>query len=502
MKRLLWKELRERWPWALCWAAVILVAALPGHGQSFCGDFHLTYLGWALLPGLFAVLVGANAYSAEITRTRMFFTFSRPISWQALLTAKLLFAAIIACGIPLLAAVYFRFTCAEPYRAFATVLHLLAGVGLLAGILLVGYLTGLACSVVIPGVAGGILVLVTLLAFLAAGLALNGTDTEDLRQLGQVVALYAGTIIAIIVAGLSLTRFGIVLDVHERIKRFALCYAPVLAACWLLFTLMPLRAVDQLLLRWHPVITHVSPDGDYALVDWGNRSIFSTEMSNSMSNSNRGGMEFGERAEVIRLDDGAITMQLPVNSADPKAPSSAPNYLWEWHWLSGHRAYYTMPERISNNGATAGVIKPSIVILDAATGKQLEVPAPSGWMPPSQSPFGDYLISEIELNALPNHEYNHNNNHATNLYFLNTTTGQVTSTTIANYLGLNFWWMSNTRIGYRAEKRTLCPVSPNESERVKRLNGARMVGNQWMEPHWVLDPTPHFLDVPQKKDAS
>ena len=109
------------------------------------------------LPLLLALLLGAGAYASELTGERATFVFSRPVAWWRMLLAKLIFAAAIIIGATLLAALFYRLAAPAPYRHLATVPHLLAGAWGVAWKLGMLYLFGLACSVVLPGMAGGLL---------------------------------------------------------------------------------------------------------------------------------------------------------------------------------------------------------------------------------------------------------------------------------------------------------------------------------------------------------
>ena len=81
----------------------------------------------------------------------MLFLFTRALSWQQVLLAKILLGMAVAVSMPLLAALVLRLTVAAPYQPFVTPVTLLQGAAMVMGYNFVAYLVGLGCSIVLPG---------------------------------------------------------------------------------------------------------------------------------------------------------------------------------------------------------------------------------------------------------------------------------------------------------------------------------------------------------------
>lgn len=214
MRRLLWKEFRERRWWAAGWAISILGISLLLHGQSYCGE--ACYHGdWRYLPLLLAFLVGTGGYSSELKEQH--FIHARPLRWQTMLLAMLLFGAIIILGVPLLAALCYGLFHLH-HLPCVTLTHLLAGVGAVAYPMLLPFLFGLACSVLVPGLAGGILIAVVIVVSWLLGeflvVEMNGT-----RQTPPFFLIYH-IVLATFCAALSVLPIRIMLGTRERLKRF------------------------------------------------------------------------------------------------------------------------------------------------------------------------------------------------------------------------------------------------------------------------------------------
>jgi len=342
MTRLLWKEFRERRLWALVWAVAILGVSLFGQGQAFCGERELFFRPGLWVPVLLAVLVGAGTYAGELIGDRATFTFSRPIDWRALLAAKLLFGAILVFGTPLLAALCFRLSSPAAYHPLMTPAHVLVGVWGVGWKLGAGYLFGLACSVVKPGFAGGMMtVTATFLGLLVLEILLVSlvvmpyySTHPDANPFGGFVNVMVPCLaawVAALCAAAPITRFGLTQGVDVRIKRFALTYGVVLLGIGALGIAVPKGWMDALLLRWVPATTIISPSGKYALVGY-DRNPFGWHILGDYGEM--GANPQGRRAHIIRLSDGVSVMELTGNDA------YAMTGFKPWHWVSDDCAYF------------------------------------------------------------------------------------------------------------------------------------------------------------------
>jgi len=160
--RLLWKEFSERRWWAICWALGIVAVSFLARGQQFFGVMGETMPPGNYLSLIFAGVVGLGGYTSELRRGRALFLFTRPTHWHAVLWAKVLFGVITILAAAVLAAGLFRLTCPEPYHHFVTLPNMLMGIGVLAWPIVLCYLGGLAASVILPGLAGGALTVVSI----------------------------------------------------------------------------------------------------------------------------------------------------------------------------------------------------------------------------------------------------------------------------------------------------------------------------------------------------
>ncbi len=280
MRRLLWKEWREHLWWGLLWVAAIVGVSLFTHGQSFCGERVVWTNAWPALPLLLALLNGVGGYAGETKRGRAEFLLSRPLSGGQVLGGKLLFAASVCIGAPLLAALLFRLFGDPAYHPHVTLPHVLAGAWAVAWKHAVVYLFGLGCALVLPGFFGGILTLALVMIAMLVYVMVTGQCIEllssripwfDLRwmdrniwriQLIAVVAVW----LAVLAAAWPLTRFGLTLTVADRMKRYAIRLLPLLVVFWLSLLLVPGNLVQAALTREETYVTSVSPSGRYALI--------------------------------------------------------------------------------------------------------------------------------------------------------------------------------------------------------------------------------------------
>lgn len=275
MVRLLWKELRERGWWLGLWALAILVIAGFDSGRwwSDSGIINTPALG---ILYIFTILVGATAYTSEMGNTgRISFLMAQPIRWQAVLGTKILVGLFVAIIIPLCAGVLYKSFGLPTYRIFVTGHNILVNAWPFIWSFSLLYLVGLACSVLLTGLAGGILtflgiMLITITAYIflpAFFTTILYPTAHDyaysLRELAQQVSIIVGTIIGACFAGFSLARYGLTLEVDERLKRFVSTFLLLFVLIWVTGLLLPTRLADRLLLQWQASDMRLSPGGNY-----------------------------------------------------------------------------------------------------------------------------------------------------------------------------------------------------------------------------------------------
>ena len=218
MTRLLWKEFRERRGWFLCWVLCNVLIALCAHGQSFCGEGSHLNSGWQVLSLLMAFFVSAGGYTSELEAQRVNFFFSRPLRWHTILLAKLLSSAVLLLGAPLLAAGIFCLMNPE-YAPLMTLPHVLAGVLRFAVPMSLPFLFGLACSAVLPGLAGGFLTAIAIFCFLIVCITVKYSPYELSINNDFSVFLYSA-MLATIFAAVPLLPSRLMLATPDRLKLF------------------------------------------------------------------------------------------------------------------------------------------------------------------------------------------------------------------------------------------------------------------------------------------
>jgi hypothetical protein len=332
MKRLFWKEFRERRWWALVWFLSIVGTSLFAGGQAFFGEGRIHPHPAQALPLAIGLLVGLGGYSSELAHGRAQSVFSRPISGMKLLVVKILFGAIIALAAPLLAAVIEGIIAPAHYR------HLISGPDLLLGALgpawkngLI-YLLGLACSTIIPGLAGGMLTLIsviivtiTLWLFSPANEWISSyeppiaeTIARNTHILAARVGLILGAGFGAIFAGLFIAHSALVLGQDVRVKRFTFRLLPVLLVGLLAGCLLPAAWLQRALLRWEVVWFRPNGTGTAALVyeallPWQFDYALPVREPERLSGS------YGRRQYLVNMHDGR---QLPISDYQ------------RWQWLS------------------------------------------------------------------------------------------------------------------------------------------------------------------------
>lgn len=261
MKALLWKELRERRLWLLPLLLSTLAVVLLRCGYTFCG-FPNNYI----IPSAFlALLFGMTTYSGELGTGTVDFLYAKPASWKKVLLAKLIVGLGFVVATALAATAVYRLMLPGVYADFAGPLELAKGTGLAIAVMGVPYLFGFACSVVLPGMVGGVLVFlsVSVLCGMLYGLfertAKVGRTMEDAVFLTIVLA---ACFVASLAAAVFTTRFGLTLGLATRVRRHILVMLPVLA-----LTIVPTAHLVHA--SWDQEQLYdgsVSPDGRYEIL--------------------------------------------------------------------------------------------------------------------------------------------------------------------------------------------------------------------------------------------
>lgn len=257
MKKLLWKELREKWIWLTPLSASVIVPILFGDRYYFLGDVQTP---WQMLSFCTALVFGASAYSSELAGGTADFVYSRPVSWKKLLAAKLIVSVEILLMTTIMAACIYRSVCPEQYIRFAGLSHMAKGVGIATLSMGAGYLLGFLCSVVLPGMFGGLLVLIVVLISGALEFMIYDQLKVNPASLWSIYFRFIGSA----VATLLIARFGLTLPTNRRVmKYFGIVFVFVLIS-------MPLNFI----LKYDPFgdngpsrIYRMSDNGQYVVME-------------------------------------------------------------------------------------------------------------------------------------------------------------------------------------------------------------------------------------------
>ncbi|MHB9023800.1 MAG: hypothetical protein ACYC7E_06430 [Armatimonadota bacterium] len=217
MRRLLWKEWNERWIWLLMWALAVIITAALGVGQRGLGK-ETAQSSWAMLSALFALLAGLGAYGSELVGERATFLYSRALSWKQLFFTKVLLGLAVALLAPVLGAIAFRLAAPAEFHPFMTPAALALGALEMAGISGAAYLIGLGCSIVFPGLAGGLL---TILLWWG-GIAAIGFSIYEIAPDTAPFFIAVFCLSSPFFAGIVLARFGLTVRRSIRLIRFAM----------------------------------------------------------------------------------------------------------------------------------------------------------------------------------------------------------------------------------------------------------------------------------------
>lgn len=213
MRRLLWKELREKWIWLLPLVGSTSGLILLRDGYVFIGDSQTS---WLILSMLAALGLGASAHSSELPGGAADFVRSRPVSWKKMLLAKFAVGLALVIATALLSVVVFRLNCPAQYLRSADLPHLASGFGVAMLIMGCTYLAGFICSVVLPGAFGGAL----LIAAVVTSYVLEQYYLEQLHA--KPLAYWSGylAVIGAAVATVLISRFGLTLPTARRLTRY------------------------------------------------------------------------------------------------------------------------------------------------------------------------------------------------------------------------------------------------------------------------------------------
>ena len=259
MRRLFWKEWRERQVWIALWVVVGAVATALGKGQNVCNIALDNTSPWMMLIPLTAGLAGLAGYGSELHGGRAAFLYSRAISWKQVLAAKLLLGLAVVVGSVIVNMAAGCLLLPAEYHPLITLHGLALGALIMAGLTAGAYLFGLVFSVVLPGVAGSLLVVV------------GWTVLFNVFSLIGFKVTVFGPILLILtplVAGVILARFGVTLNSMARLRRFAFIVLVCVAAGFLLDYTPPARFLYKLG-NSGPVNylnANISPDARYAYV--------------------------------------------------------------------------------------------------------------------------------------------------------------------------------------------------------------------------------------------
>ena len=159
MRRLLWKEWQERRLWMALWVLIGVVTTVLGKGQRITNTYDID-MSWIMLTTAAAMLAGLGGYGSELHGERATFLYSRAITWKQILTAKLLLGVFNVVVSVIINAITGQLLLPVEYHPLVTPHSLVIGALIMAGFTGAVYLIGLACSTVLPGLAGSLLVLI------------------------------------------------------------------------------------------------------------------------------------------------------------------------------------------------------------------------------------------------------------------------------------------------------------------------------------------------------
>jgi hypothetical protein len=336
MRRLLWKEWQERRLWIALWVLAGAVLTALGKGQGVCNTAWMDS-NWVMLIPLTALLAGLGGYGSELHGGRAAFLYSRAVTWKQVLAAKLLLGLAAVIGSVIISAAAGRLLLPVEYHSLITLHSLAIGALTMAGFTAGGYLLGLAFSVILPGVAGSMLVAVSWFGLM---------PMLSLLEIKEPVFSIILPILAPLAAGLLLARFGVTLHGTARLRRFAFVVLVTLAAGVLLdFTPQAallhkkLNALGNTPAEERFYNVNFSPDARYVLVG----RIIDTELTPCLVRLSDGWFSFIDPStEVIWLTNGMLATKLRQHTTGRQSAEEE-LLLWQWHGeeMLSNRIKYT-----------------------------------------------------------------------------------------------------------------------------------------------------------------
>jgi len=302
MRRLLWKEFRERRLWGATWVASVVGVGALAHAGYIGGMGQLS--PWIKLPYFVSLAAGASAYVSELTGNRSAFAFSRPVSWKMMMLAKLLYGILIAVVAAALGAIAFRIFCPQEYLAFATFPQLVGGAGRLAWMMGSVYLAGLLCSTCLPGEAGGLLTVIASMLVVGGAESASHAVFKGLNERILGLWLRNGQLVGTAVAAIVTARFGLTLSTRARAGRYAAVFLVVFAGMGALGLTVPNNWITARL-RSECEWSSVSPSGRYAFVRVGKcaNEFFGLAIQSGY---------FDSHDYLVRLSDGKTVNAAPL----------------------------------------------------------------------------------------------------------------------------------------------------------------------------------------------
>lgn len=259
MKRLLWKELREKRVLVLALIASASGPIIFGDNYKLLSDsftaVNTNPLGWIALSIFAALCLGTSAHSSELGGTADF-ARSRPISWKKLLAAKLIIGAASVLLAVVLAVVTFRIMLPARYFAFFNPAGLAPGIKWMLVTLGLSYLLGFICSVIVPSVMGGLAIcLLLLFSFVIELLWYQNAHLTPIAWWSFLFRLVGAAVAVVLIS-----RFGMTLSASYRALRFTgVVLAFVAVGIPMNFHVPDPTAPDGRDIAWS-----LSPSGNYA----------------------------------------------------------------------------------------------------------------------------------------------------------------------------------------------------------------------------------------------
>ena len=221
MTRLLWKEWQERRLWLGLWVLAVVGNVVFVHVPRPVTDWHYCAFDEWRLPLLAALLAGLGAYGSELRGRRADFLYTRAHSWGQVLLAKLLLGAAAVATAALLGVVACRLTAPAAYLPFITPQHLLWVGWEIIEYTGLAFLLGTACSLVLPGLPGSLLMLLVVVGAAYLSDAVLGKMVGGRYDHWPSLVSFA---LSMLLTGLLLARNGMTRPLGTRMRRFLLIF--------------------------------------------------------------------------------------------------------------------------------------------------------------------------------------------------------------------------------------------------------------------------------------